>query len=105
MIGRQIVFPAKLQTQAGALGLQQVVWGKPGPQGNPMGSAAPRPYPSRDPSAGTLVSFGHKVYATPYGAANWLAHVLPGVGTRSSELSNTYYQPGLIKNVIPLTSF
>lgn len=102
MLSPQLLFPKNFMARPGEIGTQVFVIGEGGPQGNPLGTVQPRPYPTTD-AAGNPVSFGMSLTPPPYGVANWLAR-LP-FNNRNPEMGLNGVVNGLIKNPSPISSF
>jgi hypothetical protein len=78
-----------IQSASNSLLLQRRPFNVPGVDGVRGGdSSSHYPWPSLDPSAGTLTVFSRFHATTRFGQANWNANVLAGVNTRSFVNSN-----------------
>lgn len=102
MLAPQLFFPNNLAIDYGNPGSMVNVGQHGGPQGNPLGTIQPRPYPTTD-AVGNPISFGMSLIPPGYGSPVWVAN-LP-VNNRQSAATASGIIENLIKQPSPVISF
>lgn len=103
MLRPQMIFPQNFFVDYANRGTMVTSGQEGGPQGNPLGTVQPRPYPSTD-AVGNPNSFGMMLLPPGYGVSNWLAN-LPRNNRQSTDSVLQGATGGLIKNPTAVVSF